>query len=102
MTADRGASILGRLLNLAKRRGDDYNLLPGGRLRVRGQCHRLPQFLGEPWSRRPTSLFASPVNRERTGTTSTFAPQKGRVSEKSPFRKATARQTGRRISQAPL
>ena len=27
MTADRGASILARLLNLAKRRGDDYNLL---------------------------------------------------------------------------
>ena len=27
MTANRGASVLARLLNLAKRRGDDYNLL---------------------------------------------------------------------------
>ena len=27
MTADPGASILARLLNLARRRGDDYNLV---------------------------------------------------------------------------
>jgi hypothetical protein len=27
MTADPGASVLARLLNLARRRGDDYNLV---------------------------------------------------------------------------